>query len=131
MATNTMMSRRTGARNERDANNNHNKNSQMERRTEEVFAAHDKTETAKGQSAKEKTMSEHIETRKKIQRIADVQTFQQLLDQSTLSDIDKSILSLHYLQDKDFRFIGDTLGFSESTIKKRHRKILSKLSRLL
>lgn len=126
-----MMSRRTGAHHECNPDNNHNNNAQMERRQENLISAHDKAKTEKGESAEEDEMSEHIETRKKIRRIADVSSFNQLLEQSTLSDIDKRILNLHYIQDKDFRFIGDTLGFSESTIKKRHRKILAKLSRIL
>lgn len=75
--------------------------------------------------------SEHIKTRSKIKQIADIQTFTDLLDACTLSDEDKEIVKLHYLQGKDFRYIGDMLGFSESTIKKRHRKILQKLNKVL
>lgn len=76
-------------------------------------------------------MSKHIETRKKVQEIADISSFNDLINRTTLSDIDKQILVLHYIQEKDFRFIGDMLGFSESTIKKRHKKILVKLSKVL
>ena len=76
-------------------------------------------------------MSEQIETRKKIKGIADISSFYSLIDHTVLSDTDKQILVLHYLKEKDFRYIGDMLGYSESTIKKRHRKILAKLSRLL
>lgn len=76
-------------------------------------------------------MSEHIETRKKIQGIADISSFTSLIENATLSNTDKQIMFLHYIEEKDFRFIGDMLGYSESTIKKRHKKILKKLSRLL
>lgn len=55
--------------------------------------------------------------------------FDDLLNESTLSDEDKEILRLHYLKGKDFRYIGDTLGYAEITIKKRHVKALSKLSK--
>ena len=48
-----------------------------------------------------------------------------------LTEEDKEILRMHYLHGKDFRYIGDTLGFSESTIKKRHRKALQKLNHIL
>lgn len=75
--------------------------------------------------------SEHIKTRNRIKQIADIRTFTDLLDACTLSDEDKEIVKLHYLQGKDFRYIGDTLGFSESTVKKRHRKILQKLNKVL
>ena len=76
-------------------------------------------------------MSKHIETRKKLKGIADISSFTSLLNATTLSDTDKSILQLHYIDEKDFRFIGDMLGYSESTIKKRHKKILNKISRML
>ena len=76
-------------------------------------------------------MSEHIETKKRLKEIPNISTFDGLLDQSTLDDIDKTILRLHYLKHRDFRFIGEVLGFAEVTIKKRHRKALSKLTKLL
>lgn len=76
-------------------------------------------------------MTEHIQTRNKLKGITLVDTFEALLDQCTLSDTNKEILRLHYLQEKDFRFIGDQLGFSEATIKQRHRKALKKLSSLI
>lgn len=40
---------------------------------------------------------------------------------------DKDIMRRHYIQRQDFRLIGDTLGYSERTIKDRHKKILQKL----
>lgn len=76
-------------------------------------------------------MSKHIETRNKIKGIADISSFTDLLNKSTISDEDKFLLKLHYLQGKDFQYIGDMLGYSESTIKQRHRRILKKLSNLL
>lgn len=76
-------------------------------------------------------MSDHIETRRKIKGIASVSSFYSLIESVVLSPIDKQILILHYIDEKDFRFIGDTLGYSESTIKKKHRKILAKLSKVL
>lgn len=75
--------------------------------------------------------SEHIKTRNKIKEIASVTTFNDLIDMCTITEEDKELLRLHYLQGKDFRYIGDKLGFAESTIKKRHRKALQKLNKLL
>lgn len=75
-------------------------------------------------------MSETTETRKRLKDIPSVVTFDALLEQSTLSDLDKEILRLHYLKEKDFRYIGDALGYAEVTIKKRHLKALKKLSKL-
>lgn len=76
-------------------------------------------------------MSKHIETRNKIKSIADISSFTDFINRATLSDEDKNLLKLHYIQGKDFRYIGDMLGYSESTIKQRHRRILKKLSNLL
>ena len=75
-------------------------------------------------------MSVSIETRKRLKDIPSIVTFDALLEQSTLSDLDKEILRLHYLKEKDFRYIGDTLGYAEVTIKKRHLKALSKIQSL-
>jgi DNA-directed RNA polymerase specialized sigma subunit len=75
-------------------------------------------------------LSTHLDTRKRLEAIPSVRRFDDLLNESTLSDEDKEILRLHYLKGKDFRYIGDTLGYAEVTIKKRHVKALSKLSKL-
>lgn len=76
-------------------------------------------------------MTEHIETRTKLKEIVEIQTFSDLLDRCILSEEDRRIMELHYLQDKDLRYIADLLGYSEGTIKKRHRKILKKLKQIL
>ena len=75
-------------------------------------------------------MTEHIKAKRKIQAISSIVTFDALLEQSTLCDEDKQILRMIYLQHKDLRYIGDVLGFSETTIKRRHAKALSKLNKL-
>lgn len=76
-------------------------------------------------------MTEHIKNRNKLKEINRIDTFNALLDLCTLSDTDKEILRLHYLQEKDFQYIGDALGFSESSIKARHKKAIKKLSTLM
>ena len=91
----------------------------------------DKTSPEKGQSTEEEKMSKHIETRKKVSEIADISSFYNLLNRTTLSHIDKQLLVLHYIDEKDFRYIGDMLGFSESTIKRRHKKALVKIAKIL
>ena len=53
------------------------------------------------------------------------------MNKSMISDEEKELMRLHYIQKKDFRFIGDTLGYSEASIKAKHRKILKKLNKLL
>lgn len=76
-------------------------------------------------------MSEHIKTRQKLKSIYSIQSFEDLLESCVLTETDKTILRLHYLKGKDFRFIADELGYAESTIKRHHKKILSKLNNML
>ena len=69
--------------------------------------------------------------RRKLKEIPRVSTFENLLENAMLDDIDKQILKMHYLQGKDLSYIADELGYSESGIKKRHAKALNKISKLL
>lgn len=55
----------------------------------------------------------------------------ELLDSCTLTEEDKQIIKLHYVQGKNLGYIADVLGYSESTIKKKHKRILSKISKIL
>lgn len=76
-------------------------------------------------------MTPHVRTRNRIKEIPELSTFNDLLDRSTLTPDEKKFMRLHYLYDKDFRAIGDELGYAEVTMKKWHSRILKKLSRLL
>ena len=76
-------------------------------------------------------MSEHIDTKHKLKSICDIKTFEELLDHCVLTEEDKTLIRLHYLQEKELNFIADKLGFSESTVKRKHKKILAKLNKLL
>ena len=73
----------------------------------------------------------HIETRQKLKNIALISDFENILNLCTLSEVDKQILRLHYIKDKDFIFIGDSLGYAERTIKQRHKNALKKISNAL
>ena len=131
MATNTTISRRTGVNNACNTNSNDNGLAEVEQRQEaQILKENDQTSPEEGQSSEEKEMSKHIETRNKLKSIADISSFNDLLNKSTLSDEEKLLLKLHYIQAKDFRYIGDMLGYAESTIKKKHRRILAKLNKL-
>lgn len=132
-----MTSRRIGATNVSQTDNNdyYDNDSEEERKEEDCKGRiRRKGQEVKGQKGmpylRQTIMSEHIDTRNKLKGIASVSSFHSLINSATLSQTDKQILILHYIDGKDFRYIGDTLGFSESTIKKRHKKALKKLSQL-
>lgn len=135
-----MTNRRTGATDVStpDSNNDHHDHEVMERRQEEKEIRSESIQS-KSEKRNEETlpdlrqtvMSKHIETRRKLKEIADISSFTSLINAATLSHTDKQLLLLHYIDEKDFQYIGDMLGFSESTIKKRHKKALNKLSKML
>lgn len=72
-------------------------------------------------------MSDHIEIRKRLRNITSVAEFEKLLNSRMITDIDKKILEMHYIDNKPLSYIGDMLGYSESYVKKRHRYILRRL----
>lgn len=74
---------------------------------------------------------ERMEARNKLRNIILKTEFESLLEDYVLTDEDKELMRLHYLKGKDFRFIADALGYSEIAIKKRHAKILTKISKLI
>jgi DNA-directed RNA polymerase specialized sigma subunit len=76
-------------------------------------------------------MTEHIKTRNKIKAISKIKTFNDLMDAIIISDEDRKIMELHYLQEKDFNYIADIMGYSEITVKKRHAKIIKRIGKIL
>ena len=76
-------------------------------------------------------MTEHVQARAKVKGIPRVSTFNELLNECTLTQDEKTFMQMHYLEQKDFRFIGDTLGYTEVTMKRWHNRILRKLNKLL
>lgn len=76
-------------------------------------------------------MDKHnAKTRKKLKQISSVKDFESLIEQTMLSEEEKKILRMHYKEQQTLGFIADTLGMSEITIKKKHKKILLKLGKM-
>lgn len=72
-------------------------------------------------------MTDHIITRRKLQAIKLKSDFLTLIEKVILSEEEKQILIMHYIDHKDFSYIGDTLGYAERSVIHKHRKILYKL----
>ncbi len=64
-------------------------------------------------------------------RFLDPKEFEELLDKITISAKDKDLMRMRYIEEYDFYYIADELGYSRSGILKRHSKILSKLKNYL
>lgn len=75
--------------------------------------------------------TDYIKVKHKVKDIPDKRSFNGLLEASTLSEEDKEIIRMHYLQDKDFSYIADVLGYTESNVKVKHKKAIMKLGKLL
>lgn len=70
---------------------------------------------------------ESKKVRDKLKSISTYKTFYQILDGVILSEEEKKILEMFYLENKSFDFIADEIGISRATISRRHKKILDKL----
>lgn len=70
---------------------------------------------------------ENAETRKKLKGISYVDEFRSILERTMLSEEEKQILILYYKEKKSLAYIADELGMSETTVKRKHRKMLMKL----
>ena len=70
---------------------------------------------------------ENAETRKKLKGISSVDEFRSILERTMLSDEEKQILILYYKEKKSLSYIADELGMSDTTVKRKHRKMLMKL----
>lgn len=75
-------------------------------------------------------MSEHIDVRRKIKDIATIDRFEKLISAAAITDKDRQLMRMWYIEDQDFNFIGDCLGYSESGAKRRHSRILKKIAAL-
>ena len=76
-------------------------------------------------------VSEHIATKHKLKNIAEVSTFEALLQRCILTDEERYILRQHYLHGRSFQSIAMELSYSEDWIKHKHQKMLIKLKQLL
>lgn len=70
----------------------------------------------------------HLDTRRKLRTIAFSAAFDTALQGAALDPTDIKIMQMHYRDKHAFAFIGDTLGYSESGIKERHRKAIAQIT---
>lgn len=76
-------------------------------------------------------MGKHIELKHKVQNINRRSTFNEMIEDSMLTDKEKEMLRMYYLEGKTLNFIADELGYSEAGIKKMHKRSLKKIEALL
>lgn len=76
-------------------------------------------------------MTNHMKIKNKVKQINSKTTFNEILEDSMLSDKEKEMMRMYYIEQKDFDFIADTLGYSKAGILKMHNRILNKIETLL
>ena len=76
-------------------------------------------------------MTEHIKTRGKLKQIPTKVEFYSLIENAMLSDKEKQLMCMYYVERKDFDFIADELGYSKAGVIKMHQRILKRIEALL
>lgn len=76
-------------------------------------------------------MTKHIETKKKIRHINEKATFNAILENAMLSEKEKKLMRMYYIDQHDLGYIADELGYSKIGIIKMHKRILTKIESLL
>lgn len=73
---------------------------------------------------------ERKRTRDKIKNIPTIKDFDDLLSQTMLNDDDIKIMEMIYKDRLPLGVIADRLCMSESTVKRKHKRILVKMSKM-
>lgn len=73
---------------------------------------------------------ENATARKKLKQIETVKEFEELLSLVMLSEEEKQMLRMHYKDKKTMQCIADEMGLSEISVKKMHKRALTKIRKL-
>lgn len=76
-------------------------------------------------------MTKHIEIKHKIKNINRKADFNNLLEESMLSDTEKQMMQKFYVENKSIDIIASELGYTPQGILKMHKRILKRLESLL
>lgn len=76
-------------------------------------------------------MTEHIKTKHKLQSIPTKLEFNALLDSIVLSDKERQMMQLFYVERKDFDYIADVMGYTKSGIIRMHKRVLKRIEALI
>lgn len=74
---------------------------------------------------------EKHEVKERLRDIVTVSEFEELINNLMISEEEKQILRMIYKERKTISYIADTLGMTESNVRKKHSKILLKIGRML
>ncbi len=73
----------------------------------------------------------NVDTRNALNAIPKRSELKDLLDAVNIGPDDRELMRLRYEEQKTWDFIADTLGYSISSVKRRHGKILDKICKII
>lgn len=73
----------------------------------------------------------HKKIKSKLKSIGKKSTFNSVLEDSMLSEVEKQMMKMYYLEQKSFDFIADELGYSQAGILRMHKRALKKIESLI
>lgn len=71
------------------------------------------------------------QARARLREVPQISTLLSILDDCAITETDRNIIIMHYVNGYNFDFIADSLGYSVSAIKKKHKRILDKISKII
>lgn len=75
--------------------------------------------------------SKHIETKHKLKDIKSVRDFDALLEAVILTEDQKRMLRMIYVEHKTLDYVADNLSISLQTVKSWHRQALSRIADMI
>lgn len=75
-------------------------------------------------------MTDHVLTKKKLKKLTKRQ-FGALVCEALLTPREREIVGMIYIQHKPLDVIADALGYSESTVRLKHRQALQKIKNVM
>ena len=76
-------------------------------------------------------MTDHVKIKRKLKQIPTKIEFNSLLDSIILSDKERHLMEMLYVEQKDFDFIADAMGYSKAGVTKMHQRILKRIEALI
>lgn len=73
----------------------------------------------------------HRRAKNKVKSINKRSTFNSILEDSMLSETEKELMKMYYIDQKSLDFIADELGYSKAGILKMHKRALKKIENLI
>lgn len=70
-------------------------------------------------------------TRNKLKEIPTKKELEDLVDKLILSDDERNIILMHYRDKKPLSYIADIIGITKSSVNKKHKSALLKISKIM